>query len=1524
MSYNFLRNARSITNSSLCRNDTLNGYQTDLTLNGDFDGWDVYEHVYLYGSWNGVLFGTANTTDCYIGRTLSIAPVIEAEKYYVVKLMMKITSNDSRSGLTNGRIRWTTTNDGTWTATKQENFTIIADDKWHLYQINMGPKQYWQGNINNFRIYPFTDGWAGDEFAIKFLKVSSVEDWICTNTSCSYYTRYEHPCPGAGRRASREAGETKAYYTTISGVTDKLIVNIDGYGDEEFELGTNQNLSGVEMARVVTNTLSILNIGSYAFAEAEYSENDKIKITSGSTGSDSSVVVRYSTAAEALGFYDGVNNISTSELGQDQATGFDYAASRILRPFEINKMLDGLTTEQSYIHNPVQFSVEGGRSDFAEIGNSRSISNLVGSPYYESLNNKGRTIIDVSHPINNNGRIKAIYIYGRIDDDTVAKVKICRPLKNGTLRVIHSLSFDSKTDGVLYTKRQVSHRIDCDILVNKGDLIGIYNADLYVGVSITGLPDAMFYQYDGESSGTFDPGRVYAFGVAGLAVYARGDRRQTNAILDIDMGERINVEQVNIYGEEESGYFDFNLASCLDVSWSVNLFGESHIHSGNNLWTGEGFNHTHTNIAYGEETLEDMIRTPDGGQVGDSYYTDNGLGTTGTHTYFYVNGDGEWIYSGDANEPAEYHWPLVPTGKHGFVRDPIAFSLLFPSEYESKIHKSIIYFKERNNFRNFALSYYLGTNDATGDADDPNFRYIPRYNSIRLDGLLFDETNNESMSDYLFVNPTSEDAVYIGGQITNEDAVSAAHSTFWYTLEHNFNPINCKGFRVYCDKHNSTKIMEMEVYSRVKTDPALVDNVTMSFSDYGVVWKTVGFEELEEGKIGSFIGGAPQYFEIELESSTEFNINEIELLVGDQVKLPTCEASVFLDNAKTNATNVSTPLVLENNYDKPFDLLVDVPHEASKIDNLLFWSKLGSYTDIENPDRGPACFLQKEENYTLLNANGQCAINVPTYGLKNAIHNKEAYYSYNDEDYISWGTLASGSSIDFCNTAYKSMRTSEISFPGVSSRYWKIGIVDSSAAVSVKDIMAYYNDVRVPLVTTYSGSTLGISSQLNATTSDGTNMQVTPVIDDNEAFGFAFATFESVDKIKLIHGNATINSVNIYTSPDNGNNYILTGSGVVSPSNQSIYVRFAIDLERRHNIDIMRNYGTATSKITLDKETDVEYSNTETSNIDNVVWDNTTYADARWARIKVLCDDGTIRCIRKLGIYPDIEQNWTLDGQYNCEWQSLGRVLTDYDVPINVAYGATVTGTNYYFSEWYPTNAVDGAHDQYEALACWGFQKEPGAVDPYLEIDFGQTYSISKVILYHGYHPDVDDYMNTDYTFSVSTTTTGSFSTVFSVSSNSEHERTHQFNAVSARRVRLTITGYDYGDTLSTFDPDTNQYEIFKGSFLREAEVYTHTSAGYVNSEEWPVVCLNLRDTFNVINHELVNKDINDTTTDWDNDDQFFTYSSDHFDDPQKVIFRPNQSVQQVYSSTDSSGNMKNISLEYVFESSLFLSQGWY
>jgi hypothetical protein len=991
-----------------------------------------------------------------------VFPYVNAEDYYFVRIMMKITNNNTHklvTGLTTGRIQWLTLVDDVWDTVKQADFDIVADDQWRLYEVNMGPEKAWVGSINNLRVYPFIDGFEGDQFTIKFIKISSYDKWICTNTSCPYYTNYSHNCAGAGVRASREAGISRSAYTTVSGISDELIVNIDSYGDETFNLGDNSNLNGVEMSRVVSNALANLNVGAYIFSGVEYSKNDEIKITSGNTGINSSVVISDTPAARVLGFFDeDGGDVSAYESGVDMADGFDYAASRIFTSKELNKMVDGRIDAFAYLHNPDQFNVEGGRRDFNEIGSSRLISDLVSTVYYESLDNKGRTIVDLSHPINNNGRIKSIYIYGIVEDDSPAKIKICRPHKNGDLTVVHSLNLPTKESDTVYTSSPLSYRVDCDILVSKGDLIGVYNANIYVGTSITGLPDATFYQIDDEASGRFDPGGAYSFGVAGLAIYAKSERRQTNAAIEINMGNRINIEQIDIYGVEAGGYYDFNLCSCLDVGWDVELFGQTHFHHGLNWNTGVSWTHEHTNIDYGKACLDDMVVTPDNGQQGDGYYSDNGLATSGPHAYFYVNGDTEWLYSGICTGRTEYCWPNVPDLTYGFERDQVQFTLLFPNERTAKICGSKMYFKEQHNFRKMEFSYYLGSKDSTGNTRDPYFNYIPSFNEVLLDGLLCDAS--DAKAPYLLNNPMSDDGVYWDNVIQNEDMVRAALMSYWNIIEHRFDEVECKGFRIYCDKHYSTKIMELEVYSRVQTDPSLVDNVVLSFSDYGDVWKSTFFSEIDSEHVSAFVGGAPQFFRMVFESSNTFNINEIEMVVGDQVQLEDCSNALLLEESKTDSVNNATSLVLENTYDKPFDLIVDVPKETYGSSDIIFWSTLDSVDSIESPGVGPGCILRKEYDYHIKNDNAQCAINAPGYGLKNLIHDKEAYYSYTEGDlWVSFGTLSSGVSLDFSVKDVNRLK-SNLYFTEVSSKYWQV-VAGVGSHITLDSLRPFYNDTEL-------------------------------------------------------------------------------------------------------------------------------------------------------------------------------------------------------------------------------------------------------------------------------------------------------------------------------------------------------------------------------------------------------------------------------------------------------------------------------
>lgn len=1718
MAYNFLRQARSIRNSFLCVYDTLDGYSSNFHINGDVDGWDVYNGIYLYTCWNGTLFGSSYDRSPYIGRSINILPV-SAEYYYTVNILMKITNNNPQKtvdGLTTGRIRWIRSGDSVWGSDKQMDFDIVDDDEWRLYTINMGPHQLWQGDISNLRIYPFIDGWGGDQFAIKYIKISSRDTYTCKNTQCSYYTQYTHPCPGGGQRGSCESGLQNTIYTTISGVSDKLALNINNYGVEYFDLGTNLNLTPVEISKVMANKIASVNVGGYAFVEVEYSELDRLKIYSGTVDSTSSVEVLDSTAARSLGFYD-VDGapIYTASNGVAPATGFDYASSRLMTALEINKLVDGNSSSFAYIHNPDQYNVEGGRRDFNEIGTSSLLSSISTGEYYQSLNNSSRTLIDLSHPMNNNGRIKTIYVYGKIT--TLSKVKIFRPKNDGTYVVIYSLDMPLEAGSYMYTTKPINYRVDCDILVEKGDVIGIYNADLYVGVTVNGRPDATFMQIVGDCAvgAVVECGTIYSFGVAGFAIYARGDRLQNTVMLDIDLGDRVNIEEMNIYGKEDSGEVEFNIASCLDVSWSVDLYGESHFHSGVNWSNGEPWMDTHLNKYYGKDCLDDCVVTADNGQQGTSYTSGaDGMETYGPHAYFYVDGDAEWLYSGVCNGKTEYCNLMIPgsawgsartTAVGGFVSDPISFTLSFPTNVKATIHKSIMYFKERDNFRSVELSYYMGPYSYGGDAyKDIKFKRIPSYTEIKLDGLSHYPDDGEIVNEYLFKNPTNQILNYtIGGthNASNWEEYRASLLCDWTILEHSWNPVECQGFRIYTNHHNSTKLLELELYSKIQTTASLIDNVIMSFSDYGDVWTFVPFESVSDNKISGFMGGAPRYIRLEFNSSGPFELNEVECLVGDQVKLPNCDDVILLDHAPNNKVGESTPVVLQNRYDKSFDLSVDIPLETTSSEDLVFWSKLNSYDDIIDPQIGPGCRLYKNVDYEIGNYMHQCAINTPAYGLKNIAHDKNIYEYLYDTEWtpLSPSTITSGVSLDYTNYVRAYYKESVLEFNPVSSIYWKF---EHNNYMSLKDVFASYTGSPIDIDQVYYGGLKGTSnpvftfnnninidaasSTIRSYYSDsftgGTGSALNPIkwdtsglvsiygnkarltanssvntsfmysnhalagdfniacawqlitypstngwylifqIEDtaslwilrwqryyvgssyynqlryrdasgvwttqysssaadtsgtinfvrvgntvggvgsytytmtNSPYRFrvyaqctgSYPTFvadidnytisagdvavdvsgmklvnnDPVDTLKIFHSPQSDTTTVIKTSTDHSNNYA-TWATATAPTinNQNWYQYLAIDFGKRHDIDIIRNYGTATNKLWLSTFNNVDYSNTETNNVDNVVWNNSTKDDVRWLRIKILMGDSTLRAIRKLGIYPDIGTAYSMSGGYNCDWYSLGYMLSDCYSPINVAYGAAVTGTNNYFMNFYPTNAVDGVSTDYSYQSCWGFDSSTGS--PYLELDFGQLYMINMVKLYHGYDPDDSSYMNTAYNFAVSTSASGSsFSSVFSITGNTTFNRTHQFDPVYARRARLTITGYNSG-VLRLIDPETNEYIIFNGSFLREIEVFTYTDVGYADSETWPVICMNLLDQFGITNHDVINKDIADTDTNWYNNDELFRYSDGYHDDPHKVIFNRNGSTVYAYNSIESSGNVKYTS-SYIFDTDVYIEAGSY
>ena len=194
MGYNF---DGSIIASSMCLYDSNIGYEADFSINGEVDGWTYYNGIHTYGCWNNFLFGTLYGDSAVIGKMEVFRP-ISAEDFYIVRIVMKLNIKErfgSQIIPKYGRLMWRTLANQNWSEDKIYDFEIINDVEWHTYYINMANAQWWQGDINDLRVYPIlSDGRDGDEFYIRTIEIISVDKYKCLNAACNYYTQYEHNC----------------------------------------------------------------------------------------------------------------------------------------------------------------------------------------------------------------------------------------------------------------------------------------------------------------------------------------------------------------------------------------------------------------------------------------------------------------------------------------------------------------------------------------------------------------------------------------------------------------------------------------------------------------------------------------------------------------------------------------------------------------------------------------------------------------------------------------------------------------------------------------------------------------------------------------------------------------------------------------------------------------------------------------------------------------------------------------------------------------------------------------------------------------------------------------------------------------------------------------------------------------------------------------------------------------------------------------------------------------------------------
>ena len=1056
--YNFINQAR-VEVSTLCKYDTCNGYASDFSFNGNVNGWDQASGLHTWGVWSNFLFATLIGTSGYIGRS-NVFVSVPAESFYTVKIAMKFhpTERVSKPSPTTCKLMWRTLANINWSSDRTMEFPLYSDDSWHEYVLNMGEHPYWVGNVNDLRFYPTIDGQEDDEFFIRNIKITSVSTYRCLNGDCDYHNNYEHPCRGAGQRAFCKSAKHGSSHFDIQDDSE-IVININDYGNEIIKLKAIDNGSGNYVATKLASEISKVGIGGYSEVSVVYDDNRFI-IYSGTITNGSSVVIKDGNLSRQLKFFDEAGSTFTSSNGTTPASGFKPASSFHISTFRLLELFDNdSTTELRF--DPFGYAIEGGRSDWVSngvgfgttaegAGTGSEPSGGIPLPnrvnrFYPKLNGAGKTLIDFTHPFNASGRIKKLFVACTLDvgfeqdpdsdykaweyengriELSGAKVKIFRPKRDGSLEVIFSTNIvdRDRSSGALYSEHQETIEIDCDVWVNKGDLIGVYNANLYLGKTLDDTTvDAMYFSVDGEVTGSFNPGPILGDGVSGLMLYARSDYQQSCLFINADLETRTSVSSISVIGETESINLEYNIASCQDINWQVDLFSGEHKCKYLKQYPGEGTgpvwtSYTLQNTAYGIDLLSDNKRYNLDGKAADSFTCSDSGGVIPTNPkYFYVNGDGEWLGIHQLILRG-YNW-------HGdqhvieFEEDPIAFDLFFPYNKPKTIYKSVVYFKEINNFRNFSLSTYNGPYDSTGNAESQLFTYVPEYTVITLDGKKteINSTGYDSLKDYLFKNPTNilPEKVKTGGpinygdgiivtnyEIINNEEYMQAANTDWQTIEHEFEPIKCYGFRIYCDLHKSTKINEIEIYGLSRElSTSLIGGTTIRYSFYSDIWWNVELDEADDGSVEAYIGDTPRYITIELNPVTSSIFKDINLFVDTDsiyVGEKGCEYQLLIDNSKVGVDNEASVVDIKNVYDGNYDLYVDIADSDKKEAGLVYHSVMNNAESISNPEVGPDGSYTKQDDYSLVNVNGNVAINCDCWGLKNLIDQKKVYYSYTD------------------------------------------------------------------------------------------------------------------------------------------------------------------------------------------------------------------------------------------------------------------------------------------------------------------------------------------------------------------------------------------------------------------------------------------------------------------------------------------------------------------------------------------------
>ncbi len=1035
-------------------------YSTFWTTNGDLEGWTTILDLDIVGVWNGFLFGTKREgTTGEIGPTDNFTPV-DARVNERIFFRLKYDKHPKNTSPTDtGKIQFTTTSDPIFNDTKSVSFEVFPDGKWHFYEINMGEVQTWVGNVNNVRFFPCINGRRNDEFFLNFFEIGS-------NNFTFSFDNEKAGTPGRAIGAK----SLSAAIQVQKGVNDKLIINIDDYGDVSITL-TPQTASPELIARDISLQLGKVGIGGYIRAEAFIDlDTSFLSIESGIRASNSSVIVK--TGAHSvgfdLGFFDILGTtIYTTTPGADPDPFYEPLSAYRLTTLEILALFDNDIDLPSFTIDPQSFVLEAGRRDFG-LTNRRITTEIViegrGTDFQgqniqtsSAFDAQSKTLIDINHPFSDDGKVDTIFMNGIANSDGSSKWKIFRPKLDGTLTlidegVIGAAPVLGTNEVVTVDPGPYAENVSTqNVQARRGDLLGIFNVDLHTG-SFGGIKgDAMYYSISGDATGTITVTAPAGAGEAGLPLYARGRTTKNKAVVDIDLQKRLNLDTLTVHGFEDTRDLEYNVAIASSATFSVDIPGKHEICYNPSPVLRICFERT--NSAFNIPALNDDITLAENGITGFGDGEQGGLGGADAAgaTYFYINGDGEFFGTNEfVGQSAQ---------RYDFTRDPYGIDVFFSTStprLDKPIGKAVMFFKDKKNQRSWQIETALPEGGKGGNGSKAGFQLVPEITSVEIDnkvisaprGFITTKTASQAQN-ILLQNPVRLDAIAADGTINpqlGEDFVLSAaelggvntreqvtfHEFQWNRYQWNFDAIRTIGFRYFSDFHWSTKITELQVFAVSASKESLGDNNQILFSSDGEAFVTADLLRASSNEAEYKLGGSPQFLRIIFRPTLKLSINDIQVnFEEDQVcfgEEGRILGSITIDDARRGTTGEATPLLITNNTGEEADLILDIPADINSTKQLLYFSKLNEAQDIITPDVGPPGrvdfnldkILKEEENIA---QNARC------YGLVNLVSGTSSAFltenllvnpGFETGDLINWTlvVLQSGTGITNSGTAF--------------------------------------------------------------------------------------------------------------------------------------------------------------------------------------------------------------------------------------------------------------------------------------------------------------------------------------------------------------------------------------------------------------------------------------------------------------------------------------------------------------------------